>query len=223
MMQQTPYFADAANQYGQKVMAQKQAAEAAAKSEKQRLRDALMGQGNQSAALATYGQQGFMDRARINTLLGQLGDRASGKDSMSAEQLRQGLGQQLAQQNSMVAGARPGNQAMAARTGMMNTARLGAGLSGQTAMAGIAERQAAQNSLGQMLGQLRGQDLQAALGAAGLAQGAYGTLMTPEEEKKNKLGMILGGLAGGGLGFLAGGPAGIGTGAATGAGIGGSL
>jgi hypothetical protein len=48
-------------------------------------------------------------------------------------------------------------------------------MSGQAAMAGIAERQAAQSSLGGMIMNQRDQDLRAALGGRGLALQGYGS------------------------------------------------
>lgn len=101
---------------------------------------------------------------------------ARGQDSVSALQLRQALQQNQSAQASMAAGARPGQGAMAARTAMENSGRLGAALSGQQAVAGLQERQAAQNSLNQMLMQQRQQELQAALGSQGQAFEGYGQL-----------------------------------------------
>ncbi len=90
--------------------------------------------------------------------------RMSGQDSLSREQLRQGLQQQLAQQRSMAAGANPANAAMAARTAAMNMGRASSGMSGQAAMAGLAERRDAENQLtGMIMGQ-RDQELRAAQG-----------------------------------------------------------
>lgn len=88
---------------------------------------------------------------------------ASGQHSVSAEQLRQGLQQNLAAQQSMAAGAPAQNQAMAARQAMMNSGRLGAGLAGQQALAGLQERQQAQQALSQQYLQQRQQDLQGTL------------------------------------------------------------
>src|SRR5262249_11352646 len=98
---------------------------------------------------------------------------ASGQDSISAEQLRQGLQQNVAAQRSLAAGAAPANAAMAARTASIQAARLGSGMAGQQAIAGLQERQQAQQALSQerqqaqsalteMLMQQRQQELQAA-------------------------------------------------------------
>ncbi len=99
---------------------------------------------------------------------------ASGQDSVSAEQLRQGLGQNLSAQQSYAAGASPQNAAMAARTGAMQMGRMGSGLSGQQALAGLQERQNANQQLTNAILQQRGQDMQGALGARQTAVGAYG-------------------------------------------------
>jgi hypothetical protein len=117
-------------------------------------------QSGQLAELGGYGAQQFQDSGALRS---QLQRQMSGQQSLSGEQLRQALGQNVAAQQSMAAGARGGNQAMMARQASMNAANMGAGLAGQQAMAGIAERQAA----AQQLAGLRGQDLQAALGSLG--------------------------------------------------------
>jgi hypothetical protein len=132
--------------------------------------------GGQAGKFANASEQRFLDDAALR---GQLQRQMSGEQSLSAEQLRQGLGQNLAAQQSMAAGARGGNQAMAARTAAMNSANMGAGLSGQQAMAGIAERQAA----AQGLTGLRGQDLQATLGGRGQALDAFGQI---EQQRGNR-------------------------------------
>lgn len=100
-------------------------------------------------------------------------DIARGRESVSALQLKQALGQNIAGQQSMAASARPGQGAMAARNAMMNAGRAGSALGGQQALAGIQERQAAQNSLNNMILQQRGQDLQGALGSRTNAVNAF--------------------------------------------------
>lgn len=105
---------------------------------------------------------------------GRLGRLASGQDSISAEQLRQGLQQNIAGQSAMAASARPANAAMMARTASQNAMRAGSGLAGQQALAGIAERQAANQALGQMLMQQREQELRASLGGRELGLRGYG-------------------------------------------------
>jgi hypothetical protein len=98
---------------------------------------------------------------------------ARGQDSLSAIQLQQSLQQNVANQQGMAASARPGQGAMAARNAAMNANRAGAGLAGQQAIAGIQERQGAQNALNQMLMQQREQELKAGLGGREQAISAY--------------------------------------------------
>jgi hypothetical protein len=114
---------------------------------------------------------------RIQETEEMLRRRAMGQDSLSAEQLRQGLQQNIAAQQSMAAGARPSNAAMAARTAAMQTGRLGSALAGQQALAGIQERQSATDSLGNLQLGARGQDANVLLGSRGQAMGGYGNIM----------------------------------------------
>ncbi len=99
---------------------------------------------------------------------------ASGQDSLSAMQLQQGLQQNVAAQQSMAAGASPMNGPMAARQAAMNAARLGAGMSGQAAMAGLQERRDANNALSNMMLGQRGQDVNVATGSRQNALSGYG-------------------------------------------------
>jgi len=101
---------------------------------------------------------------------------AQGGQSISQEQLRQGLQAQLAAQRSMAAGAPAGSAPMAARNAAMNMNRAATGMSGQAALAGLQERRDAQNALAQMIMQQRGQDMQGALGSRGNAISAYGAI-----------------------------------------------
>ena len=108
---------------------------------------------------------GTADR-RYDQFGGQLGGdiealrrRANGQDSLSAEALRQGNQQIIAGQSSMAAGASPQNSTIAALTASRNAMTAGAGLAGQTAQAGIMERQAAQDALVQAM--LRRQQMEA--------------------------------------------------------------
>jgi hypothetical protein len=136
------------------------------------------------------GEEGFRDVGRrMLSTEGRLQRRATGQDSLSAEQLRQGLQQNIAAQRSMAASARPGGQAMAARTAAMQSGRLGAGLAGQQALAGIAERQAAESQLAQLQGQMRAQELQAALASRGAALQGYGGL---EQLRAGRFGAVAG-------------------------------
>jgi len=123
------------------------------------------GQGN----FAALGNEASDERARLRGL-------ADGTTSLSAEQLRQGLQQNLAGQQAMAASARPANAAMAARTASMNAANIGSGLAGQQATAGIQERQAATMALGNMINQNRQQELDSSLQGRGLAMQGYGNI-----------------------------------------------
>lgn len=87
---------------------------------------------------------------------------ARGQESVSAEQLRQALQQNVAAQQSMAAGATPQNQAMAGLLASRNAMNAGMGLAGQQAEAGMKERQMAQEQLARMLLERRSQDLSAA-------------------------------------------------------------
>lgn len=118
-----------------------------------------------------YGAQG---QANLDALRRQ----ANGENSVSAEQLRQALGQQLAQQRSFAAGASPRNQAGAARTAAIQMGRASTAAAGQQSIAGLAERNQAQQAYGQQLLQLRGQDLNAALSSRQNAESGYGAGMT---------------------------------------------
>lgn len=157
--------------------------------------------GAESNQFARSGQQNYgMMGAELAQDRARLRDLAAGKNSVSAEQLRQGLQQNLAAQQSMAASASPQNSAMAARTAMMNSGRLGAGMSGQAALAGIQERNAANQALANMNLQQRQQDLQAAINSRGNAVDAYGKVAgnsgmnTDEQRMKQVLGMTQGGL-----------------------------
>jgi hypothetical protein len=137
--------------------------------------DRLNGVGSAGLGFAGTTQGNYNQlTGRLNGSLDALQATANGQNSVSAEQLRQGQMQNLAQQQSLAAGASPMNSAMAARTAANNIARLGYGLSGQQAVAGLQERQQAQQAYAQMLGQARGQDLQGTLGGYGVATSAYG-------------------------------------------------
>lgn len=163
--------------------------------------------GGEVGAFANRGRIGFAGRgAQANQLVRQLQARAAGEDSLSAEQLRQGLQQNVAAQQSLAAGAAPQNQALAARTAAQQSAALGSGLSGQQALAGIQERQAAQDSLGGLLQGLRQQDLEAALRSQELLEQQRGQrfgALTNTPTRAEQLGGVLqgilqlGGLGGG--------------------------
>lgn len=117
------------------------------------------------AAESSYGEMGEearLARARLARLLG-------GQDSISAEQLRQGLQQAISGRQGIAAGARPADAAMARRAAAMQMSRDGSGMVGQQASAGIGERQAAQQSLANMILGARQQAAQAAYGGRGQA------------------------------------------------------
>lgn len=145
--------------------------------------------GDWAGDYATRLQDEFgQDNKQLQGTYGSLGDAMNyqrglmtGQNSVSAEQLRQSLGQSLAAQQSMAAGAAPQNAAMAARTAARNQAMLGSGLAGQQALAGLQERNQAAamyGNLGQALGQLqlgaRGQDITGSNQARGNQISAYG-------------------------------------------------
>jgi hypothetical protein len=141
-----------------------------------------------------YGQLGADARARMDYLR----QVASGQHSIAGEQLRQGTQALQAQQRSMAAAAAPRDAASAAHAAMLNSARLGYGMSGQAALAGLQERRDAEAALAGLTTGLRGQDLQAALGGRQTAIGGYGagTMGPAEKSWLEKYGpMIVGGLA----------------------------
>ncbi len=125
---------------------------------------------------------------------------AGGQHSVSAEQLRQGLQQNVAAQRSMAAGASPANSAMAARTAMIQGGRMGMGMSGQAAAAGLQERRNAQDALAQMIMQQRGQDMQAALNSRQTAQAGYQGIRPEGSTLEKYMPVVNAGL--GGLGQL---------------------
>jgi hypothetical protein len=135
----------------------------------------LNNQGGMASEFADIGQQNYGQlTAEAAALREAMRRRASGQDSLSAEQLRQGLQQQVAQQRSMAAGAAPQNAAMASRNAMNNMARASAGMSGNAAMAGIQERAAAEKALADLMIQQRGQDVNVALGSRQNAISGFG-------------------------------------------------
>lgn len=134
-------------------------------------------QADQSAGFGRRGRREYDSTGtRMRDTEDMLRRRAMGEDSLSAEQLRQGLQQNQTAQMSMAASARPGQGPMAARNAMMNASRMGAGLSGQQALAGIQERQQATNALGSMQMNRRAQELQQALQSQGQSLSALEAL-----------------------------------------------
>jgi hypothetical protein len=154
-------------------------------------------QGREASGFANEGQDAF------NAMAGQLGqttdmlrDQATGKVSLSAEQLRQGLQQQIAMQRAAQASASPQNAAMAARLGMNNMARASYGMSGQAAQAGLAERMAAAKALADFQLQQRQQELQRALQSRQNSIAGYGGVTT-EGSDLEKNAPLINGIVGG--------------------------
>lgn len=111
---------------------------------------------------------------------------AGGQDSISQMQLNQARQGNLNAQRSLASSAGPGNAAMAARNAALNMGRANYGMAGQQAMAGIAERNAANQALGQMLAQQRQMELQASLQGRQNAMQGYG-LGKPDDKEKGYL------------------------------------
>lgn len=146
----------------------------------------LYDQAQAAANFSGIGQNNYNAMTqRGNAALDALQQQAMGQNSVSAEQLRQGLGQLYAQQQSMAAGASPRNAALAARTAAIQSGRIGSGMSGQQALAGLQERNQAWNQYGNMIQGMRGQDVNAALGSRAAAIGAYGSQNSGPGEKSN--------------------------------------
>lgn len=179
--------------FGVKAAANAYAKEKLTPDDEARRKQFLAEQAQAAAGFANQGQAGYGALTQeAQAARDYLRSIAEGKTSVSAEQLRQGLQQNLAAQRSMAAGAAPQNAAMAARTAAMQSARLGAGLAGQQAVAGLQERQAAQKALADMILGQRGQDIQVGLGGRGLAiqgqsQGTVGAPPPPEPTFFDKL------------------------------------
>lgn len=159
----------------------------------------LYGQAANASQFADQAQQGYgAYGAQGNDALRDLRAQANGQRSISAMQLQQGLQQNLAAQQAQAAGAAPQNQAMAARTAAIQSGRLGSGLAGQQALAGLQERNQAQQQYGTLLQGLRGQDMNAALQSRQAAVNGYGAgaVGAPEKTNVDKYGgAIMAGLA----------------------------
>jgi hypothetical protein len=157
-------------------------------------RELLYAQAQGAGRFANQGERGYraLGQQGMGALSG-LQALAQGQNSVSAEQLRQGLQQNLAGLQSQVASASPQNAAMMARTAAIQGGRLGAGLSGQQALAGLQERNQAQQQYAALLQALRGQDLQAALGSRQNAMSGYGApnAGAPEKSWWDKYGSAL--------------------------------
>ena len=146
----------------------------AAKDEARR-KQLLQQQAQQAGYFAGQSQDSYQKfGGQGQSALDALRAQAMGQRSVSAEQLRQSLGQLYAQQRSMAAGASPRNAAAAARLAAIRSSQLGAGLAGQQALAGLQEQNQAWQQYGGLLSTLRGQDLNAALGSRQSALQGYG-------------------------------------------------
>lgn len=140
------------------------------------------------------------DQGQLDATNQYLQGQMTGQNSVSAEQLRQGVQQNVAAQQAQAASASPQNQAMAARLASMNSARLGYGMSGQQAVAGLQERNQAAQTLAQLQEQQRQQDMQATLGGYGTAVQGYGSAV---QNPGPNMGSIISGAGSSILGFAA--------------------
>lgn len=170
-------------------------------------RQGVVNNAQNAAGFAGQTQQQYLqNQAGLNQSIAALQAQANGQNSVSAEQLRQGNQQAQASQMSLAAGASPSNAAMAARRAAMNTAQLQYGLSGQQAVAGLQERNQAQQALAQLqLGQA-GQNLQGTLGGYGVSNQGYGVALGNPQKTWGQL--LQQGLAAGGQAAVAAGKAG---------------
>jgi hypothetical protein len=157
--------------------------------ERQR-KELLAEQAAKSGGFADSGERGFGQlgqdaRARMDYLQRV----ASGEHSIAGEQLRQGTQALQAQQRSMAAAAAPRDAAASAHAAALNSARLGYGMSGQAALAGLQERRDAESALANMINQQRQQELMAALQGRGTAVTGYGAgnAGQPERSRLDKL------------------------------------
>lgn len=122
-----------------------------------------------SATIAAGPQDQF--RARQMTLAEQLGAGAIGQGPSAAQaQLKLATDRNMAQSLALALGARGGNQAAAMKQAQMQRALIGQEAGGQSAVLAAQEQQAAQQSLGQLLGTGRGADIGLATNQAGLQQ-----------------------------------------------------
>lgn len=158
-------------------------------------RQRLNEQGARAGGFANTGEFGYNEMGAEAAARRQHLERlASGQDSIAKEQLRQGLAQNMAQQRSMAASASPANAAMAARQASMNMGRATSGMAGQAVTAQLAERQAAEKALADMILRQREQDMNVALGSRRTAVDAYGNVK-PEGSTLDKWGGAITGAA----------------------------
>lgn len=140
---------------------------------------------NLNALASSYGNRAAPEMSNDSSFRNQQSDLANrlqrqmnGEDSLSNLQLRQATDQNINQQRSLAAGASPGNAAMAQRLAMQNIGQMNQGFGNQAAQLGIQERNAAANTLGQVAGQGRGQDIN--VGQANLSAGLQQTGMNDQ-------------------------------------------
>jgi hypothetical protein len=143
-----------------------------------------------ASRFAQHGRSNYDDMTqRGNVQLDRLQQRAEGQGLVSSEILRQGLDQNVAAQQGMAAGARPGNQLAATRAAQLGAAQMGAGLAGQQAVAGAQESLGAEQQIGGLIQGMRGQDVNVALGSNANAIQGYGTL---EQQRTQRFGAVEG-------------------------------
>ena len=103
----------------------------------------LQGQAWSAGAFADQAQQNYGNMtAESQATRDYLAGLMRGDNSLAKEQFRQMLGQTTGQLRSQAAAASPQNAGMAALQASNNLGRTGAAMSGNAAMAGIAERNA---------------------------------------------------------------------------------
>lgn len=127
----------------------------------------IPGYGAREGSLSTFAQTrgGGEFRQGQADLSNLLMRQATGQDSFAAAKLKQDMGRLQAQQMSTMASASPQNAALASRTASQNMGQIGADMAGQSQLAQIAERTAAAQVAGGVLGQGRAGDIDAYLGA----------------------------------------------------------
>jgi hypothetical protein len=149
-------------------MAQAQAAQLGPMAQAQA---AQLGPGAQAVAAQTATGPQDQFRAQQMNLAQQLGASAAGQGPSAAQaQLKLATDRNMSQSLALALGARGGNQAGAMKQAQMQRALIGQEASGQSAALAAQEQQAAQQSLGQLLGSGRGADIGLAQGQAGLNQ-----------------------------------------------------
>lgn len=112
----------------------------------------------------------------VRGLVGNLQGMASGQDSLARQQVQADTQAAIARQRSMAAGARPGQGALAQFGAAKNIAGLELEGASRAAREGLAERNAATQSLAGVLGTQTGQDLTRAQSERQLQLGATGQL-----------------------------------------------